>query len=96
MSGAGRGVTPGAGSEAGQGGSAASSGPGQDRPASAGPSAGPSADPSLDNGAGTPGPGQADSGANHDLAPDELLRFIGAGNSSDNLPHFIAQVYFQP
>jgi signal peptidase I len=55
MSGAGRGVTPGAGSEAGQGGSAASPGPGQDRPASA--------DPSADHGAGTPGPGQADSGA---------------------------------
>ena len=63
MSGAGRGVTPGAGSEAGQGGSAASSGPGQDRPASADRSASPNADPSADNGVGTPGPGQADSGA---------------------------------
>jgi signal peptidase I len=63
MSGAGRGVTPGAGSEAGQGGSAASSGSGQDRPASADPSTGPTADPSLDHGAGKPGPGQADSGA---------------------------------
>jgi signal peptidase I len=59
MSGAGRGVTPGAGSEAGQGGSAASPGPGQDRPASADPGA----DPGADRGAGTPGPGQADSGA---------------------------------
>jgi signal peptidase I len=64
MSGAGRGVTPGAGSEAGQGGSAASPGPGQDRTASANPSADPSTDdPSADHGAGPPGPGQADSGA---------------------------------
>jgi signal peptidase I len=59
MSGASRGVTPGAGSEAGQGGSAASPGPGQDRPASADPSA----DPGVDHGAEAPGPGQADSGA---------------------------------
>jgi signal peptidase I len=59
MSGAGRGVTPGAEPEAGQGGSAASSGPGQDRPASADPAV----DPSVDHDAETPGPGQADSGA---------------------------------
>jgi signal peptidase I len=59
MSGAGRGVTPGAGSEAGQGGSAASPGPGQDRPAGANPSVGPDAD----HGAEGPGPGQADPGA---------------------------------
>src|SRR5947209_14733488 len=59
MSGAGRGVTPGAEPEAGQGGSAASSGPGQDRPASADPTV----DPSMDHDAETPGPGQADSGA---------------------------------
>jgi signal peptidase I len=63
MSGAGRGVTPGAGSEAGQGGSAASPGPGQDRPPSADPGADPGADSRADHGAGTPGPGQADSGA---------------------------------
>ncbi len=56
MSGAGRGVTPGAESEAGQGGSAASPGPGQDRAASADPGA----DPSVNNGAEAP---QADSGA---------------------------------
>jgi len=55
MSGAGRGVTPGAEPEAGQGGSAASPGPGQDQPASA--------DPSLDHGAEAADPGQADSGA---------------------------------
>jgi len=59
MSGAGRGVTPGAGSEAGQGGSAASPGSGQDRPAGANPGVGPDAD----HGAGAPGPSQADSGA---------------------------------
>jgi signal peptidase I len=59
MSGAGRGVTPGAEPEAGQGGSAASSGPGQDRPASADPTV----DPSVDHDAQTPGPGQADSAA---------------------------------
>ena len=59
MSGAGRGVTPGAGSEAGQGGSAASPGPGQDRPASAHPGLGPDAD----HGAAAPGPGPADPGA---------------------------------
>jgi signal peptidase I len=59
MSGAGRGVTPGAGSEAGQGGSAASPGPGQDRPASPHPGVGPDAD----HGAEAPGPGPADPGA---------------------------------
>jgi signal peptidase I len=59
MSGAGRGVTPGAEPEAGQGGSAPSSGPGQDRPASADPTV----DPSMDDDAETPGPGQADPGA---------------------------------
>ena len=59
MSGAGRGVTPGAEPEAGQGGSAASSGPGQDRPASVDPTV----DPSVDHDVETPGPGQADSGA---------------------------------
>jgi len=59
MSGAGRGVTPGAGSEAGQGGSAASPGPGQDRPVSAHPGVGPDAD----HGAVAPGPGPADPGA---------------------------------
>jgi signal peptidase I len=59
MSGAGRGVTPGAEPEAGQGGSAASPGPGQDRPANADPGA----DPSTDHGAEAAGPGQADSGA---------------------------------
>ena len=61
MSGAGRGVTPGAGSEAGQGGSAASPGPGQDRPASAHPGVGPDADHGAD--APGPGPGPADPGA---------------------------------
>ena len=63
MSGAGRGVTPGAGSEAGQGagqsGSAAAPGPGQDRSAGA--------DPSAADGAGTTG-GQADSGAKAELS----------------------------
>jgi len=59
MSGAGRGVTPGAGSEAGQGGSAASSGPGQDRSAGANPGV----SPDVDHGAEAPGPGQADPGA---------------------------------
>jgi signal peptidase I len=59
MSGAGRGVTPGAGSEAGQGGSAASPGSGQDRLAGANPAVGPDAGP----GAEAPGPPQADSGA---------------------------------
>ena len=59
MSGAGRGVTPGAESEAGQGGSAASPGPGQDRPASADPSV----DPGADHGAEARGPGQAEAGA---------------------------------
>jgi len=62
MSGAGRGVTPGAEPEAGQGGSAASPGPGQDRSAGADSSV----DPSADHGAQTPGPGQADSGAQAD------------------------------
>jgi signal peptidase I len=59
MSGAGRGVTPGAGSEAGQGGSAASPGSGQDRATGANPGVGPDAD----HGAEAPGPSQADSGA---------------------------------
>jgi len=59
MSGAGRGVTPGAGSEAGQGGSAASPGSGQDRPDGAIPGAGPDAD----HGAEAPGPSQPNSGA---------------------------------
>ena len=59
MSGAGRGVTPGAEPAAGRGGSAASPGPGQDQPA--GPD--PSADPSADHRAEAAGPGQADSGA---------------------------------
>ncbi len=59
MSGAGRGVTPGAGSEAGQGGSAASPGPGQDRPASADPSA----DPGADHGAEARDSGQAEAGS---------------------------------
>ena len=58
MSGAGRGVTPGAGSEAGQGGSAAPSGPGQDRPASADPSA----DSAADHGGEARDPGQAEAG----------------------------------
>ena len=54
MSGAGRGVTPGAGSEAGQGGSAASPRPGQDQPASADPSV----DRGADRGAEARDPGQ--------------------------------------
>ena len=62
MSGAGRGVTPGAGSEAGQGGSASSPGPGQDRPASADPGADP-ADPSADHGAEARDSGQAEAGS---------------------------------
>ena len=59
MSGAGRGVTPGAGSEAGQGGSASSPGPGQDRPASADPTA----DPDADHGAEARDSGQAEAGS---------------------------------
>ena len=63
MSGAGRGVTPGAEPEAGRGGSAASPGPGQDRPAGADPNVDASADHGPDHGTGAAGPGQADSGA---------------------------------
>jgi signal peptidase I len=63
MSGAGRGVTPGAEPEAGQGGSAASPGPGQDRPASADPHANSDVNPSVDHAAEGSGPAQADSGA---------------------------------
>jgi signal peptidase I len=59
MGGAGRGVTPGAGSEAGQGESAASPGPGEDRPSSADPGA----DPNADQGAEARDPGQAETGS---------------------------------
>ena len=84
MSGAGRGVTPGAESEAGQGGNAASPGPGQDRPASADTSA----DPSVSNGAEAPGPGQAESGAKAE-ASDPAEDGAGAppaGESAANAP----------
>jgi signal peptidase I len=63
MSGAGRGVTPGAEPEAGQGGNAASPGPGPDRPASADPHVNPDVNPSVDHAAEGSGPAQADSGA---------------------------------
>ena len=35
-------------------------------------------------------------GHNHHLAADEFLRLIGSGDAGDNLPYFIAQVYFEP
>src|SRR5215469_10983081 len=65
MSGAGRGVTPGAESETGQGGNAASPGTGQDRSASADPSVDARVDPSVNNGAEAPDAGAkaADAGA---------------------------------
>ena len=79
MSGAGRGVTPGAGSEAGQGGSAAPSGPGQDRPASADPSA----DSGADHGGEARDPGQAKAGGKAEASgPAE----DGAGAPADGKP----------
>jgi len=86
MSGAGRGVTPGAGSEAGRGGSAASPGPGQNRPASADPSANPDADSGADHGAGTPGPGQADSGAQAEVSGPAEDGAVPAGAAAGGKP----------
>ena len=82
MSGAGRGVTPGAGSEAGQGGSAAPSGPGQDRPASADPSA----DSAADHGGEARDPGQAEAGSKAEASGPAEDGAGAAGAPADGKP----------
>ena len=82
MSGAGRGVTPGAGSEAGQGGSAAPSGPGQDRPASADPSA----DSAADHGGEARDPGQAETGSKAEASGPAEDGAGAAGAPADGKP----------